>query len=189
MQLLPLESGKIPAFITLDVLPKPPGSILCFRGDLVFFFRRRTGNITVINWRTKAEAIFHVQDGEEVRNRSEFAHILPSLNFAGIIVAVEPILSHPCRQNRFCHHRPHLRFRLPVGRNDIVRNPDPEATPCCSSLNRRWGGDEGRESDCRPISTFLAAPATITRLRNVRHSQTQSQCFSTRSIPLPHFVE
>ncbi|KAG8953410.1 hypothetical protein FRC04_002252 [Tulasnella sp. 424] len=65
MQLLPLESGKIPAFITLDVLPKPPGSILCFRGDLVFFFRRRTGNITVINWRTKAEAIFHVQDGEE----------------------------------------------------------------------------------------------------------------------------
>lgn len=179
MQLLPLESGKIPAFITLDVLPKPPGTILYFQGDLVFFFRRRTGNITVINWRTKAEAIFHVSDGDEVRNPSNSVHVLPSLTMAGIIVAVDPILSHPCRQNRFCHHRSHLRFRLPFGRNNIVRNPDPEATPCCSSLNRRWGGDESRKSNCRPISAFLAAPSTVTRLWNVRHSQTQSQCIST----------
>ncbi|KIO30691.1 hypothetical protein M407DRAFT_20221 [Tulasnella calospora MUT 4182] len=65
MKLSPLESGKIPAFTTVDVLPKPPGSLVYFQGDLVFFFRRRTGNITVINWRTKAEAIFHVQHGDE----------------------------------------------------------------------------------------------------------------------------
>ncbi|KAG8919856.1 hypothetical protein FRC01_001065 [Tulasnella sp. 417] len=64
MKLSPLESGKIPAFITLDVLPKPTGSLVYFRGDLLFFFRRRTGNITVINWRTRAEAVFHVKTEE-----------------------------------------------------------------------------------------------------------------------------
>ncbi|KAG8897393.1 hypothetical protein FRC00_004329 [Tulasnella sp. 408] len=66
MKLSPLESGKIPAFTTLDILPKPTGSLVYFRGDLIFFFRRRLGNITVINWRTKAEAVFHVPDGEEL---------------------------------------------------------------------------------------------------------------------------
>ncbi|KAG8990357.1 hypothetical protein FRB90_001800 [Tulasnella sp. 427] len=65
MKLSPLETGKIPAFITLETLERPPGSLIYFKGDLIFFFRRRTRNITVINWRTRAEAIFHMPECEE----------------------------------------------------------------------------------------------------------------------------